>query len=82
MPHFLIVYRRSTGTLIRCDDLGADGAAALRERFDTEMQERADADVEVVLLSASSREELTRTHSRYFKTMSELKADLLSSSSS
>jgi hypothetical protein len=72
MSQFLVVYRRSTGSLLEFRDMGEDMERALAERFSREEQEKDDPDVEVVLLGASSREALMRTHSRYFKTASEL----------
>lgn len=76
MIHYLLVYERSTGRLKECLDLGTDSVAALAERFDRERRESSDPDVEVVLLSAQSRDELMRTHARYFKSVGELAADL------
>jgi hypothetical protein len=76
MKQFLLVYRRSAGEILALEDLGSiDPNAAMRRRFDLEMRERANSDVEVVLLSASSQEELVRTHARYFKTSEELTSD-------
>ena len=75
VKHFLLVYRRSTAELISCKDFGEDRAAALAARFAAEMTQRTDPDVEVVVLSADSRETLAATHSRYFRTMSELVSD-------
>jgi hypothetical protein len=46
--------------------------AALRARFATEQRYANTPSVEVVLLSADSREELARTHGRYFRTLAEL----------
>jgi hypothetical protein len=74
--HFLIVYRRSTGELLEFADLGKDQAGADSRRFEHEQREKDDPDVEVVILSASSRAALQQTHSRYFKTMRELVTDL------
>ena len=76
MKDFLLVYRRSTAALIECRDLGEDRAKAQAERFSIEKRERNDPDVEVVILSAASKDALINTHSRYFKTMSELVSDL------
>lgn len=76
MKYFLLVYRRSTGELVRLDDLGLDRTAALKRRFEIEVQERGDADVEVVLLSAPSLDALRRTHGRYFRSPEELAAEL------
>jgi len=75
MKAFLLVYRRSTAELLECRDLGEDRAKALAERFAIEKRERHDSDIEVVILSARSEDALRRTHSRYFKTMSELASD-------
>jgi hypothetical protein len=65
MKQFLLVYRRSSGTLMECRELGNDPAVALQERVAAE-RNQSDSDVEVVLLSAPSFEALKRTHSRYF----------------
>jgi hypothetical protein len=72
MTHFLLVYRRSTGELVEDRDLGQDRAEALKVRFAREQREKDDPDVEVVLLSASSREALMQTHARYFKSVQQL----------
>lgn len=75
MKQFLVVYRRSTGQLVTLEDLGSmEPYDAMRKRFEIERREIKDSDVEVVLLSALSREALKHTHSRYFKTGGELTA--------
>lgn len=79
MKHFLIVYRRSNGRLLECRDLGTDRAAATRERLAAEKAHLTEPDVEVVILSARSREVLERTHSRYFRSARELAEDLRTS---
>jgi hypothetical protein len=76
MKHFLLVYRRSTGELARLDDLGLDRSSALKRRFEIELQDRSDPDLEVVLLSAPSLDALRRTHGRYFRSPEELAAEL------
>lgn len=78
MKQFLLVYRRSTGQLLQLEDLGPDMGAALQKRFALERERLADPDVEVVLLSASSREALARTHARYFRDTHTLATDLSS----
>jgi hypothetical protein len=78
MKQFLLVYRRSTGQLLELEDLGADMGAALQKRFAVEREQQADPDVEVVLLSATSREALARTHARYFRDTHTLATDLSS----
>lgn len=73
MRSFLIVYDRSSGDLVKLQEYAPeDRARALADRFAIEAQERHNPSVEVVVLSASSREALERTHSRYFHTPAEL----------
>jgi len=79
VKHFLIVYRRGEGRLLECRDLGSDRAAATKERLAAEKTYLTDPDVEVVILSARSREVLERTHSRYFRSARELAEDLKTS---
>ena len=79
MKHFLIVYRRGEGRLVECRDLGSDRVAATKERLAAEKAYVKDPDVEVVILSARSRDVLERTHSRYFRSARELAEDLKSS---
>jgi hypothetical protein len=76
MQQYLVVYRRSTGKLLELVELGYDTHAALVKRSAVEQARRGDPDVEVVLLSAPSREALVRTHSRYFRDSRGLAADL------
>ena len=76
MTQYLVRYRRSTGDLLQFEDLGPDRAAAMDRRSEEERAHKDDSDVEVVLLTASSREALIRTHARYFKTVPELAAAL------
>jgi hypothetical protein len=71
MKHFLVVFDRSRGVVLREEPFD-DSAEALKERFRTEKLHRADPDIEVVVLSAASKEALRRTHARYFLTVSEL----------
>jgi hypothetical protein len=71
MRHFLIVLDRPKGRVLREDEF-ENVADALKERFRTERLYRANPDIEVVVLSAESREALLRTHARYFMTLSEL----------
>jgi hypothetical protein len=75
LRHYLLVYDRSTGKLVECRDLGEDRSGALAQRFAIEKRERSHPDIEVVVLSADSLETLRSTHSRYFRTMSELTSD-------
>jgi hypothetical protein len=71
MKHFLVVYDRREGQVVRLTDYrSAD--AALNARFKAERKYRDDPDIEVVVLGAESREALNRTHSRYFMGVGEL----------
>ena len=76
MNQYLVRYRRSTGDLLQFEDLGPDRAAAMDRRLEEERVHKDDPDIEVVLLTASSREALIRTHARYFKSVPELAAAL------
>jgi hypothetical protein len=76
LSQFLVVYRRSTGHLMEFRDLGQDRQSALKFRFAAETERRFDRDVEVVVLSADSADEVRRTHGRYFKTVPALAQEL------
>jgi len=76
MTNFLLVYRRSTGELLKCEDLGPDPADALERRASHERLNRGDPDIEVVVLIATDRQALMQTHSRYFKDVGQLATDL------
>lgn len=76
MNQYLVRYRRSTGDLLQFEDLGSDRTVAMSRRVGEEKIYKGDPDIEVVLLTASSREALIRTHARYFKSVSELAAAL------
>jgi hypothetical protein len=75
VAHFLLVYDRASGTLVR-QDAFADDAAALRARFDAEREFAEQPNIEIVALSAASEDELRRTHARYFLRLDELAARL------
>jgi hypothetical protein len=69
--HFLLVYDRAAGKLVDCREFD-DYSDALATRFELE-RGKANAG-EIVVLSAESRENLERTHARYFKSASQLAA--------
>jgi hypothetical protein len=72
MAHYLLVYDRAKGHVLR-ERTFTSRAEALRARFKAEREHSSDGgNVEVVVLSAKSREDLLRTHSRYFLTLAEL----------
>lgn len=74
MQHFLLVYDRRAGEIVH-EELFGDVKDALAERFRMERLHRTNPDIEVVVLSAESRDALERTHARYFRTLSELASD-------
>ena len=71
MNHYLIVFDRTAGRVLR-DDAYTDRHEALRERFKAERAYQGDDDIEVVVLAADSRDALTKTHARYFKPLKSL----------
>ncbi len=71
MNHYLVVFDRSKGDVIRKQRYAGRGEA-LRARFVAEREFRGDPDIEVVVLGADSWEALMRTHSRYFKGLRQL----------
>jgi hypothetical protein len=66
MMHYLVIYDRRQGRIIRHHRFRAS-AQALAARFDAEREFREEPDIEVVVLGAESWDALARTHSRYFK---------------
>jgi hypothetical protein len=72
MKHFLLVYDREAGCLV--DEIVEfdDYSRALNERLTRERTKPANH--EIVVLSSSSRENLEKTHARYFTSVSELAA--------
>jgi hypothetical protein len=70
MSYFLLVYDRSTGQL-RLRDFGGAREDALQARF-AEEHSGLGSETEVVVLSAESREDLERTHSRYFHSVADM----------
>jgi hypothetical protein len=71
MSHFLLVYDRSAGRLVRQQEFDTSGEA-MRARFAAESEFRGRPEVEIVALSAASEAELKRTHGRYFFSLTEL----------
>ena len=73
MAHFLLIYDRSAGRLIRNQEY-SDAAAAFAGRVQAETEFTNQPDIEIVALTAESEEELRMTHGRYFLDLSELAA--------
>lgn len=75
MISFLIQYDRRSGDLVVREFAGSDGhERAIQERLRLEALDRT-SDVELVVLNADSREELERTHGRYFRTVRQMVED-------
>jgi hypothetical protein len=72
MRNFLVVYNRRTGSSDVREFPEGFGREAIRERFAQERLHRGNLDIEVVVLSSSSRDELMKTHSRYFRSAEEI----------
>jgi hypothetical protein len=70
MSYFLLIYDRATGDL-KVQEFGGSREDALRARF-AEESSGLSSETEVVVLSADSRDDLERTHSRYFHGVAEL----------
>lgn len=67
MRLFLIVFDRIRGQLVEIREYGpTDRERALADRFERELDERHQPQIEVVLLAAESLDALRQTHSRYF----------------
>ena len=75
---FLIEYDRRKGQLVELREFAnSELAEAQASRLDKEIRlHRNDVEREVVLLEASSRDALLKTHGRYFKSIQELLEDL------
>jgi hypothetical protein len=69
---FLVTYDRRRALLLDGVRGFDDRAEAYRALHEAEDAHRGDSNVEVVLLGGESEADLHRTHSRYFKTVSEL----------
>ncbi len=71
MQHYLLIYNRRAGKIIRHRRFQAPGTA-LAARFEAEGEFREEPDVEIVVLGADSWEALRQTHARYFERVQEL----------
>jgi hypothetical protein len=72
VSYYLLVFDRRRGHLQRYEDFHGDSRRAFRARLREEAAHAPDQDVEVVVLSAGSEEELRATHSRYFRSAEEM----------
>jgi hypothetical protein len=72
MKYFLIVYNRKTGDVQMRRFPAEQRAAAMRARFKAEQSHLDDPEIEVVVLGSASKENLKRTHGRYFSSTGDL----------
>lgn len=66
MPNFLLIFNRRTGQRSELREF-EEYQDAMQARFAAEREHRQEPDVEVVVLTARSEQELRATHSRYFQ---------------
>jgi hypothetical protein len=71
MAHFLLIYDRRAGTLLRQAEFETN-AQALDARFAAEAEYGVRPDIEILAISAASEAELRKSHGRYFLTSEEL----------
>ena len=71
VAHFLLVYDRDAGQLIRKHRYGL-GSDAMRARFLAEAEFAGRPSIEIVALVAESEQDLLVTHGRYFLGLTEL----------
>lgn len=71
MSHFLLIYDRDTGQLVRKKRFRSS-ANAMHARFRAEQEFRGCDEIEIVALAAESEQALMRTHGRYFLNLREL----------
>ena len=73
MVHFVLIYNRQTGEVqIPAEFAEGHAREAIKRRFIEERKYDNSQDIEVVVLSAMSIEDLQATHARYFQSIREL----------
>jgi hypothetical protein len=72
MRNFLVIYNRRTGANTVQEFPEGCSREAISQRFVVEREHRGNPDIEVVVLGSNSREELEKTHSRYFRSAREI----------
>jgi hypothetical protein len=76
VTYFLLVYDRSAGEILREEEFPEAAAdQAMARRAQLKLESIARPDIEVVVLGAGSRDELVRTHARYFQSVREMVAN-------
>jgi len=76
MHHYLVIYNRREGRIVRGQDYET-ADIALKARFTAEREFSGQSDIEIVVLGGESWESLHRTHGRYFEGVQELAAAAL-----
>lgn len=71
MWHFLVVYDRLQGRIVRRHGFRSSDEA-LAARFTAEQEFLGQPDIEVVVLTGKSYDALKHTHARYFKGVQEM----------
>lgn len=71
MKHYLVVFSRSRGVVVR-HQYYPGPVEALKARFAAEQEFRSDPDIEVVVLGGPSWAAVQRTHTRYFQGLDQL----------
>lgn len=74
VKHFLLVFDRRQGRRLSLTPYD-DAILALQQRFRAEHIHAENPDIEVIVLTAETKADLQRTHSRYFETLSSLAGD-------
>ena len=70
-----MVYNRRTGANEVREFPVGHGREAIHARFEEERKHSGDPDIEIVVLGSQSREDLMKTHSRYFRSAREIVKD-------
>jgi hypothetical protein len=73
VSHFLLIYDRLAGELVRQTEFN-EAVEALNARFAAEKEFAGRVDIEIVSFAADSEDDLRRTHARYFLGLDELAA--------
>jgi hypothetical protein len=71
VAHFLLIYDRDTGMLLRQAQFETD-VEALDARFAAEAEYGTRSSIEILAISAASEADLKRSHGRYFLTSEQL----------
>lgn len=76
MRYFLIEFNKSQGKLLLCEEF-AEYRAAAAAQLRLDIAERGNPNLEIVVLGGRRREDLMRTHGRYFKNERQMVRELV-----